>query len=162
MSGKSVMPGRGRKPKPNNQKKLSGSRHTNKDAIEFDLITNVDPPEWLGDLGRGIWETVCPHLCKKKVLAVTDLHNLEAFCSAYETFREAEVLLKPDPDKPLSTGLTIPGANGGYTKNPAATVKNEALRQMTMFGAALGLDPAARGRLLGGGGGSGGNEFEGF
>lgn len=162
MGGKASAPGRGRKKKPNAQKLLSGSKHVNADAVEFDLLTGVDAPEWLGELATQMWETLVPHLCRERVLAVTDLHNLEAFCSAYETFREAEVLLKPDPDRPESTGLTIIGATGGYIKNPAATVKNEALRQMSTYGSNLGLDPAARGRLMGTQGGGGKGEFDDF
>ena len=53
----------------------------------------------------------------------------------------------------------VEGATGGPMKNPALTSKNEALRQMSMFGAALGLDPAARGRLMGTSGGDKGNAF---
>ena len=156
MAGQSVVPGRGRKPKPNAKKLLSGSRNAKDNAVEFDLITNIDPPEWLDELGQGIWKTIVPHLCKEKVLAVTDLHNVEAFCSAYSTFRAAEIHISEN-------GLVVEGATGGPMKNPACTVKNESLRQMTMYGAALGLDPASRGRLMGSAGGKEkGNEFKDF
>lgn len=155
MSGKSTVPGRGRKPKPNKQKLLSGSKHANHDAVEFDLIQNVDAPDWLDELGTQMWQTVCPHLCKERVLAVTDLHNLEAFCSAYSTFRLAEQSVK-------DLGITVEGATGGLVKNPALTAKSEALRQIATFGSMLGLDPSARGRLMGPNGGSGGNEFSEF
>ncbi|WP_432473325.1 phage terminase small subunit P27 family [Amphritea sp. HPY] len=145
----------GAKPKPNSKKLLSGSKHANADAVEFDLIQNVDSPCWLDELATQMWNTICPHLCQEKVLAVTDLHNLEAFCSAYSTFRAAEEEVRND-------GITVTGATGGPIKNPALTAKNEALRQMSMFGSALGLDPAARGRLMGPSGGSGGNDFKDF
>ena len=155
MGGQSVMPGRGRKPKPNQKKQLAGSKHTNPDAVDFQLITNVSPPDWMPDLAKEMWRTVAPHLCKEKVLAVTDLHNLEAFCSAYDSFRQSEIHIKEN-------GLVMLGATGGPIKNPACTVKNESLRQMTMYGAALGLDPASRGRLIGKTAGGGGNDFEDF
>lgn len=146
----------GAKPKPNSKKLLSGSKHANADAIEFELITNVDPPEWLDELASEMWKTLCPLLCKEKVLAVTDLHNLEAFCSAYSLFRLCELEIR---DK----GIVVVGATGGPIKNPALTAKNEALRQISSFGGSLGLDPASRGRLIGPSGGSGGgNEFSGF
>ncbi|MBV1883712.1 MAG: phage terminase small subunit P27 family [Pseudomonadales bacterium] len=147
--------GGGRKPKPNQQKKLSGSKHYNSDAIEFDLVTDVEAPQWLRPLAIDIWNTVCPHLCKKKVLAVTDLHNLEAFCSSYATWREAEAEIS-------RVGLTIATAAGGAIKNPACTVANESLRQMSTFGGMLGLDPASRGRLIGGGRDVGKNPFDKF
>jgi len=145
----------GAKRKPNARKLLAGSRNANPSAVEFELVTNIDAPSWLSPIAREMWETIVPHLCREKVLAVTDVHNIEAFCSAYAMFRKSELDIEEN-------GLVMTGATGGPIKNPACTVKNEALRQMTMYGSALGLDPASRGRLLGGGGGSGGNEFEGF
>lgn len=152
MSGKAVAKGRGRKPKPNAEKKLSGSKHENKNPVEFDSIENVDAPEWMPELARQMWETVCPHLCKKKVLAVTDLHNLEAFCMAYSNWRDANEEIR-------TKGLVITGATGGPIKNPACTIANETMRQMALFGGNLGLDPAARGRLIGPNAGSSSNPF---
>ncbi len=142
----------GSRGKPNRQKLLSGSKHANQNAVEFETITSAEPPNWLDDLARGMWETICPLLCQQKVLAVTDLHNVEAFCSAYSTFRLSI-------DEIRDKGLVIEGATGGPMKNPALTSKNEALKQMSMFGTALGLDPAARGRLMGTNGGEKGNAF---
>jgi len=132
----------GTKPKPNSQKQLSRSRNENKTPIEFDTIENVEPPSWLPDLAKQMWQTVCPHLCKKKVLAVTDLHNLESFCIAYSTWREAV-------QQVLVNGIVVEGATGGPIKNPACTVVNETMRQIALFGGNLGLDPASRGRLIG-------------
>lgn len=152
MGGKSVASGRGRKPKPNAQKKLSGSKHVNDAAVEFDLMANVDPPEWMTDLAKEMWKTVCPHLCKKKVLAVTDLHNLEAFCMAYSTWRDATQNVR-------EFGVVVEGATGGPIKNPACTVVNESMRQIALFGGSLGLDPASRGRLVGGGSSENSNPF---
>ncbi|MBL4865294.1 MAG: phage terminase small subunit P27 family [Pseudomonadales bacterium] len=148
-------PGGGRRPKPNQQKKLAGSKHYKSGAVEFELITNVEPPEWLQPLAAGMWETVCPHLCKKKILAVTDLHNLEIFCSSYAFWRQAA-------EEVGRLGLTIETAAGGLIKNPACTVLNESLRQIATYGSMLGLDPASRGRLIGGGGGSTKNPFSKF
>lgn len=145
----------GPRPKPNAQKQLAGSRHTNKNPVEFDLLTNVDPPEWLPDLAQQMWKTVCPNLCAQKVLTVNDLHNLEAFCNCYATWRTAAEILREQ-------GPVVEGATGGPIKNPAATVVNEALRQMQMFGAALGLDPSARGRLTGNKPNTDGNPFSDF
>ena len=155
MGGKASVPGRGRKPKPNKQKELGGSRHHNADAVEFDTITNVEPPEWLGDIAKQMWATVCPHLCSQRVLAVTDLHNLEAFCSSYDRWRQAEL-------ETAMAGITIVDDNGRVQKNPAVTVINESMRQLATFGAMLGLDPSARGRLIGSGGTDNGNPFSKF
>ena len=72
-----------------------------------------------------------------QVLEPTDLHNVEAFCAAYGRWRIAE-------REVAQNGITVPSPMGGLVKNPAVTVINEALRQMAMFGALLGLDQAGR------------------
>lgn len=155
MPGKASIPGRGRKARPNAQKQLTRSKHINKNAVEFDLITNAEPPIWLAPLAVEMWGKVCPHLCEQKILTVTDLHNLEAFCNSYATWREAAEHLRLN-------GSVVEGATGGPIKNPAATVVNESLRQMLMFGANLGLDPASHGRLSGVKPGNDSNPFSDF
>ena len=152
MGGKAAVAGRGRKPKPNKEKQLTNSKHANKSPVEFDTIANVEPPEWLPELAKTMWEALCSHLCKKKVLAVTDLHNLEAFCMAYHTWRDAV-------DNVRVNGIVVAGASGAPIKNPACTVVNESLRQIAMFGGNLGLDPSSRGRLIGAESGGSSNPF---
>jgi P27 family predicted phage terminase small subunit len=148
MGGKAVAPGRGRKPKPTARKKAAGNpgkRELNKNEPEFDEITNIDPPEYFQDdeFAWQMWERVAPLLCDQKVLTLGDLHNLELFCDAYGRWRRARVELN-------TKGLIVEGATGGPVKNPAATIINEASRQMATFGSLLGLDPASRSRLTGG------------
>lgn len=144
MGGKSSLPGRGRKPKPAAQKELAGNpghRKINDESPSFDLIEGVDAPDWLSDLARAMWDTIAPQLCHQKVLAATDLHNLEAFCTAYGRWRLAE-------SEVVKGGITVIDGNGTLKKNPACTVANESMRQMVTFGSLLGLDPASRQRLI--------------
>jgi P27 family predicted phage terminase small subunit len=147
MGGIATVPGRGRKPKPTARKKAAGNpgkRALNDNEPDFGLVTDVDAPDWITGAGREMWERVTPLLCKQKVLQMTDLHNVEAFCMAYNTWRLAAQSVAKD-------GVVVPGAQGGPIKNPALTALNEAARQMVTFGALLGLDPASRQRLVGGG-----------
>ena len=145
-------PGQGRKPKPNAQKKASGSRHVKANEPSFTSITSAEPPEWLDDMAAGMWNTVCPELCSQKILSTTDLHNLEMFCIAYSNWRQAQ-------DEIAKMGVTLvdamvdPAGNPKekHYKNPACTVANETMKQVSSFGALLGLDPASRQRLIGAG-----------
>ena len=89
------------------------------------------------------WRTIVKELLSRKILKVTDLHNIEMFCIAYNNLREAQLEV-------ALNGVTIETAMG-RSKNPAITVVNEASKQMASFGAMLGLDPSSRGRLGGGG-----------
>lgn len=144
MAGIATVPGRGRKPKPTNQKRLAGNpgkRALNDNEPEFTKLTKVDAPDWMPALAIGMWETIMPDLLKAEVLTVPDLHNVESFCMAYCRWRQAEQDINEN-------GLTI-HTEKTVIKNPAVTVVNEAKRQMVQFGSLLGLDPSSRQRLVG-------------
>lgn len=148
----------GRKPKPTALKILAGNpgkRALNTNEPEFTELTHVEPPEWLGSLAVSMWETVTPELIRNKLLTVGDLHNVEAFCMAYQRWREAEKHINLN-------GIVIETENT-VIKNPAVTVVNEAKKQMTQFGSLLGLDPSSRTRLTGAAqNNSASNPFAGF
>jgi len=158
MGGIATVAGRGRKPKPTARKRAAGNpgkRALNDDEPDFGLVTDVDPPEWITGAGRDMWQRVVPLLLKQKVLQLTDLHNVEVFCTAYGTWRASAADV-------AQNGPVVPGATGGPIKNPALTALNEAARQMVTFGAMLGLDPASRQRLVGGGNKKPDNPFAGL
>lgn len=149
---------RGRKAKPLAQKLLEGNagkRALNHSEPEFSEITSAEPPEWLDDLARTMWELVSVELFAAGVLKVTDLHNVEIFCASYSRWRKAE-------HEMLRRGAVLSDHNGKFYKNPAATIANEAIRQIATIGGALGLDPAARTRLIGKDKGTAGNDFDEF
>ena len=159
MGGKATVPGRGRKAKPTARKKLAGNpgkRKLNNAEPEFTELTHVDPPEWLSELAIGMWQTVSAELCREGVLSITDLHNLEAFCSAYGNWRTAQLEV-------IADGPTLFDVNTGKKyKNPAMTAANEAMKQMATFGSLLGLDPSSRQRLIGGNKEQNSNRFADF
>ena len=135
---------RGRKPKPTALKELAGNpgkRPLNKNEPKFSQLKKVDTPEWMPPLAATMWETVIPELLHNNVLTVPDLHNVEAFCLAYQRWREAQ----EDINK---NGITI-HTDKSVIKNPAVTVVNEASVQMMKFGSLLGLAPSSRTRLMG-------------
>jgi P27 family predicted phage terminase small subunit len=150
-------PGGGRKPKPTALKAIQGNagkRAKPKNEPTPEALTETpEPPEWMGDIAAGIWRRAAPWLAANKIMAATDLHNLEAFCMAYQRWREAQ-------DHIDDHGLVVTGAQGGPMKNPACTVANESLRQVATFGALLGLDPSSRARLKPGGQAEKANVFE--
>lgn len=135
----------GRKPKPTERKIAAGNpgkRALNTSEPDFGIVTNIDAPEWLVGHGLDLWEHLAPLLCKQHVMQATDIQNLEAYCGAYGRFRLGEESIATD-------GITVASPMGGVVKNPAATIINEALRQMSTYGAVLGLDPSSRQRLAG-------------
>ena len=148
MGGTSAVPGRGRKPKPQEIKRNTGNpgkRELNNNAPNFSDVCNVDVPTYLEDMTHAamMWRSVIPELLQNKVLKITDMHNVEMFCIAYHNLRSAQ-------KEVASMGITIITDQGSIVKNPALTAVNEASKQMASFGAMLGLDPSSRGRLMGG------------
>lgn len=155
MGGTATVAGRGRKPKPTAKKKLAGNpgkRALNNAEPEFSKITDVDPPEWLTERAAVMWKMILPELLRENVVALTDLHNVEAFCTAYDNWRMAQESI-------IKHGIVVAGATGGPVKNPALTAANETMRQMVTFGSLLGLDPSSRTRLIGGNKEKATNEF---
>ena len=137
----------GRRPKPTAKKLLAGNpgkRALNQAEPDFELVLNIDCPVWMGDHGRVLWETVAPELCKERILAATDIQNLEVYCAAYDQFRMAQADI-------AQNGVTVSGAMGGVIKNPAATALKEATSMMASYGGMLGLDPSSRQRMMGAG-----------
>ena len=146
MGGTRRAPGGGRKPKPVERKKAAGNpgkRALNKAEPSYGKLVDADAPTWLSDEAQLMWVSIVPLLCSQRVLEPTDLHNVEAFCSASGRWRDAE-------REVAKNGITVTGPMGGLVKNPAVTVINEALRQMATFGSLLGLDPSSRSRVMGG------------
>lgn len=153
-----IAPGRGRKPKPTAKKELAGNpgkRELNHAEPDFTKVTKIDPPEWMERRAQDMWRHLVPELLKEKVLCVTDLHNVEAFCVSYDKWRMAEEAVQ-------ERGILITTESGAVIKNPALTAANEALRQIASFGAQLGLDPSSRSRIIGGAKKSDENPFEGL
>lgn len=146
MAGKRLMKSTsGRKPKPLKTHINNGNpskKALNKSEPEFTQVNNVECPEWLGEYAQGMWETIVPEICRVTVLCVTDIHNIESFCSSYENFRRAQKDI-------MKNGVVIVNMQGNTVKNPAATVLTESQRQMVMIGSLLGLDPSSRTRVIG-------------
>lgn len=136
----------GRRSKPTSQKLLAGNpgkRALNKAEPDFSEVTRVEPPIWMQPLAIQMWETVLPELLAQRIVCITDLHNVEAFCTAYANWRSAQEMV-------VQHGPVVTSAMGSPMKNPALTAAKEAMAQMVTFGSLLGLDPSSRSRLTGG------------
>ncbi|MFA9488958.1 MULTISPECIES: phage terminase small subunit P27 family [unclassified Mannheimia] len=146
MTGKATTPGRGRKPIPTKVKERRGNpgkRKLNQDEPEFSPFNeHSPPPPQLNEDGQRMWAFLLKELLPQGVLFQTDLEVVANYCIAYQNRNSA----CKDIDK---YGTFVENSNGGLSKNPAFTVLNEALKQMTTFGSLLGLDPSSRQRLTG-------------
>ena len=125
MGGIASVPGRGRKAKPTEIKRVNGNpgkRALNNNAPDFSAVVDIAPPIYFDGLEHAtmIWQSIVPELLKNEVLKITDMHNVEAFCMAYENYRQCQKDI-------AENGVTVQGAMGGPIKNPALTGINEAL-----------------------------------
>lgn len=144
MTGKAVIKGRGRKPKPTREKVMSGNpgkRKLNDAEPEYPKIHNIEPPEGLSPEIESAWRAYVPRLCGNGVITEQDVHNIHGFFFAYQRWHEAQQEIS-------AHGVMILDNNDKYYKNPATTVANECSRQMTMFGALIGFDPSSRQALV--------------
>ena len=144
MGGIAAVAGRGRKPKPIKKS----------NTPDFGKVIDIAPPDYFCDLefASMMWRSIVPELLKNEVIRITDMHNVEGFCVAYDNYRQCQKDI-------AENGVTVMGGNGNLAKNPALTAINEAMKQMTMFGSMLGLDPSSRQRLTGVGGKEKTNSF---
>ena len=121
---------------------------------DFEGVYDIDVPDYMEGMENAsvMWQSVVPKLLERKTLKITDMHNVEMFCIAYENLRKSQ-------QEVAMMGITLTTDSGGVIKNPALTALNEASKQLAQFGAMLGLDPASRSRLMGDGGKKKGNAF---
>lgn len=144
-----------KKAKPTTAKILQGTFRKDraaKNEVKHKAVKDIKPPNWMDGLALKKWNELAPVLQKSGVLTEVDIHNLEAFCVSYQTWR----LAVDEIDK---EGITMPTVKGGIQKNPAVTVSNESLKNMAMYGSQLGLDPSSRTKISGRGGDNKDNPF---
>ena len=145
MTGKALVPGRGRKPKPTAVKIRQGNpgkRKLNENEPHFsELDENTAPPDDLDENGQIMWAFVLKELVPQKVLLKTDLQTVANYCIAYQNRKKAN----QDIEKHGSVIVT----DSGIKRNPAYTTLKEAMADMAKFGSLLGLDPSSRSRLMG-------------
>lgn len=121
MGGIATVAGRGRKPKPTKLKELNGNagkRALNKNEPQFDKIMNIEPPKWLEPLAVEMWQRVIPQLCANDLLTVGYLHNVEAFCTAYARWRQAQIEIN-------KYGVVVPHPETGVLQKKSCRYRDE-------------------------------------
>jgi P27 family predicted phage terminase small subunit len=105
---------------------------------------NLRPPAFLNKFGKAQWKRVLEQLVSAGMLAEIDLGTLEAYCSCYGDWRDAQTQLKKN-------GLTMEYTNKqGHTntiKRPEVDIVQKNLVLMKQYGEQLGLSVKARQKL---------------
>jgi P27 family predicted phage terminase small subunit len=152
------------RPKPTELKKLAGNPgHYPLNAAEPRPAQGEPPmPEGLSDAARAEWQRIVPELTTLGLLTVIDGSALAAYCENYATWFEATLKIEEYgviTEVPIMKKIKVIGDDGktvyleeptGYLalkKNPAVTVRNEAMKLMKSFLVEFGMTPASRSKL---------------
>jgi P27 family predicted phage terminase small subunit len=136
----------GRRPKPTELKKIQGNpgkRRLNKSEPRpragVPQMPNGMPLE-----ARAEWNRIAPILEKMGVLTAADGAALAAYCKLHAQILQAEAAIKKFG---IVTAQFVGEGVVVLKKNPAVTVKAEALRLVKGFLLEFGLTPASRSKL---------------
>ena len=113
------------------------------------------PPKYLGRIAAAMWRKIVPFLIDQgKDVRRVDSGLVEMYCTQYEIYRNAYKSIKEDgpqqrQEKSIQNnrGEVIGKDFIGYRRNPATSIYNDALKQLTAVGAQLGLSPKSRAEL---------------
>ncbi len=146
----------GRAPKPTNLKLVTGNpgkRAINRAEPDPTYLTNLEPPTWLPDDARQVWEEIAPRLARAKLLTEVDVEALSHGCVAIAQYRLAArtsgaqlVRTKVEYDELGKPRAPKPDAGGEYL-NPWLIVQSMSFKQAMAIFQQFGMSPAARTRI---------------
>lgn len=122
-----------------------------------------EPPEWLGETARQVWDRTVPELSRLDLLKPVDGPALAAYCEMVELFVTATKEVH-------SNGLTVENRSTRkdgtesvwFTANPAVGVQRNAQSAIRAWCAEFGLTPAAEMKLATGGDNDGAEDEDPF
>ena len=129
---------KGAKPKPNELKQRSGSRH----ASATTLVGGRGVPTMPGDLpdrAKTVWKQLVADMSESGVLDRADWPLVEVAAMTICRMREARAIIKRE-------GLFVDGQRGP-TKHPAYMIERECMAEVRQLLDHLGIGPVGRSRL---------------
>ena len=135
---------KGRKPKPTRLKVISGNpgKRPIDDSEPIPDKDSIcpDAPEHLSDGAKSEWSRMAPSLYDIGLLTKIDISALEAYCTAYARWVEAE-------DKIRAHGMIVKSPKGYPMQSPYLAIANKAVEQMRGFLTEFGMTPSSRSRV---------------
>ena len=131
---------KGRKPKPKELKKLSGSRWYDENVPDADGKPMM--PSDMTDEAKREWRYIVPLLDDKGILDKTDRFVLESYCESVAKARRARDILNRE-----MVQLAYQNAAGNWFKNPYVLIEKDARADAMKYAGLLGLSPVDRGKL---------------
>jgi P27 family predicted phage terminase small subunit len=135
---------KGRKPKPTKLKIIDGNpgkRPLNESEPDPDQeIKCPQAPGHLNDAAKEEWDRMAPELYDIGLLTKIDIAALEAYCTAYARWIEAE-------DKIREGGMLVNAPSGYPIQTPYLSIANKAIDQIKAFLTEFGMTPSSRSRI---------------
>lgn len=134
---------RGRPPKPDTIKKLTGTlrpHRVNNDQpkIAGDLCT-IEPPDYLTDAAKSLWREMIV-MAPAELLKTVDVGVFETYVHHYALIRQLRQELAAE-------GYTVPTSEGGCKKNPKASLLIDLENVMLRCCSEMGFTPSSRSRV---------------
>ncbi len=129
-------------PKPKELKKLQGTDRADRGSGDrmdpIKMISVPEPPEFLGEHGKGLWKQQLQQLAHLQMLTVVDLTVLGQYCKEYDIY--------------MSAINHIDSTEEGWKNkhdqvSPAVSVKNQAFKNMLQIADRFGFVASAREKL---------------
>ena len=137
---------RGPPPKPTRLRIMHGSNlPKNPHEPNPKKITTMRCPGWLPDGAKKVWRQVVPLLIANKLLTVLDTGCLERYCVAQAKWQKLEIWLRDNND--FYAIRNDQGQIKYMAPVPQVSMARHAAKAANLFGAELGLSPAARTRI---------------
>ena len=128
---------------PTTIKELNGTARadrTNPDEPMVTALTEAPPaPSYLKEMAKRAWRRTAATLVEMGVLTEADLVALEAYCTLYAHYRDAE--------RHLKDSMMITGSNGQPVLSPYHRVSRDSLKEMKSWMQEFGLTPSGRSRV---------------
>jgi P27 family predicted phage terminase small subunit len=148
MAGSGEM--RGRKPKSNEEKELTGSRRVNKGKRPKAPSGPMKCPIHFSIEERSIWDETLAS-APKGVIKPADTELLTTFCEQVairrQAMRELAAIAEDNRKPDGSTQVMAVETERGWVKNPLITVADSCAKNIRSLASELGLSPASRERL---------------
>ena len=150
---------KGRKPKPTKLKIVDGNpgrRPLNEAEPDPEKeIECPSPPKHLGEVAKAEWNRMAPELHSIGLLTKIDMAALEAYCTAYARWLEAESEIK-------ESGMIVHAPSGYPIQTPYLSIANKAIEQMKALLTEFGMTPSSRSRISVGSKKKKSSEWDGF
>lgn len=116
--------------------------------IERDPLGETPPPDFLSDDAKAEWARIVPILAQRKILSEADSGTLENYCMAIGTVREMEREIQKHGAVQKVYKIDKDGEAHliSIRKNPAVSIKSDAMTQARLLAAELGATPVSRSR----------------